>query len=397
MSFNFPSSPDIRYIKTLAKDIVKVEKRGSSGGVEILRQLHRFSSKSDNEILSADIKLSEVQYALALQYGYKSWKDLVTQIKERKMQINNFEQTVKHLDDRSLQKYLRMIDSNDLVEELLEGSEYVKARIFRNMSKRAVALVVNDMDQRKKNGKMKNNTFKKSLQIVQQLTDDGEIVLSNEEIPLLEDPVKEVHVVSSLKQQKKILSPERVNNLFKELSVKARKQGLLALQSDAEHIEDEYIKPLLCDVVDGTEPKLVEINGKKLKELLLEQKRDMQERIIAGVLQLQKDPGSSTADIEGDVFVTEMFKRLHEKVKEEGHQSIESDLGYVNTEPVLQTGLHLVADGVAPHLVKSICETKMEALLRKEQIRCDKILTGILGIQAGNFPEIIFQEMAAFD
>jgi hypothetical protein len=53
--------------------------RASKGNPSVcatLRQLHRFANSSDTQILAASLKLHEVQFALALDYGFSSWNTL---------------------------------------------------------------------------------------------------------------------------------------------------------------------------------------------------------------------------------------------------------------------------------------------------------------------------------
>ena len=72
-------------LKKQAKKILKAHKLADGSresGVrtayscQTLRSLHRFAGRPDSEILKADIKLTDVQYALALQYGFESWQKL---------------------------------------------------------------------------------------------------------------------------------------------------------------------------------------------------------------------------------------------------------------------------------------------------------------------------------
>lgn len=52
-------------------------------------------------------------------------------------------------------------------------------------------------------------------------------------------------------------TPESTIRLLVELSQKARREGLLALESEQERIEDEYIKQSLQLIVDGVEPDTI--------------------------------------------------------------------------------------------------------------------------------------------
>jgi chemotaxis protein MotA len=52
-------------------------------------------------------------------------------------------------------------------------------------------------------------------------------------------------------------SPEATIRLLVELSQKARREGLLALEAEQERIEDDYIKQSLQLIVDGVEPDTI--------------------------------------------------------------------------------------------------------------------------------------------
>ena len=41
-----------------------------------LRRLNRFANAPDADILAAEVSLAEVQYALAMEYGFQSWAQL---------------------------------------------------------------------------------------------------------------------------------------------------------------------------------------------------------------------------------------------------------------------------------------------------------------------------------
>lgn len=76
MPRKLPSSPSLRFLQKEAKDLLKAHKDGDPSCCPTLRYHFRFSRSVDDEILKADISLQEVQHALALDYGFKSWKDL---------------------------------------------------------------------------------------------------------------------------------------------------------------------------------------------------------------------------------------------------------------------------------------------------------------------------------
>ena len=82
------------------------------------------------------------------------------------------------LDDRSVQKVLRQVDTNDLAKALKAVAPEVQDKIFRNMSKRAVTLLKEDMAAK---GPVKVEDVEAAhhriLDIVRALEAEGEIVV----------------------------------------------------------------------------------------------------------------------------------------------------------------------------------------------------------------------------
>ena len=76
MTTNLPQRPDLGHIKHQAKNLLKAHQRGNADACPILRQLSRFNHASDAHILTSEMKLNEVQFALALNYGFSSWNAL---------------------------------------------------------------------------------------------------------------------------------------------------------------------------------------------------------------------------------------------------------------------------------------------------------------------------------
>ena len=76
MSASLPSRPNLNHLKNQAKDIIKAHKQGDAEVCGVLKNLHRFSDSSDQEILSSEIALHEAQYALAMGHGFSSWDAL---------------------------------------------------------------------------------------------------------------------------------------------------------------------------------------------------------------------------------------------------------------------------------------------------------------------------------
>ena len=76
MSKSLPDRPNLDRLKNEAKALLRAQKRGDRSVCEILGRIARLASASDDEILAARISLQEAQHAVAVEYGFESWKEL---------------------------------------------------------------------------------------------------------------------------------------------------------------------------------------------------------------------------------------------------------------------------------------------------------------------------------
>lgn len=68
--------PNLDHLKNEAKSLHKAHRRRDPEVCAVLRHVRRFRDASDEDILSADVRLTEVQFALAADYGFRSWPEL---------------------------------------------------------------------------------------------------------------------------------------------------------------------------------------------------------------------------------------------------------------------------------------------------------------------------------
>ncbi len=69
-----PPQPDLDHLKNEAKSLHKSHAQRETDVCQLLRHLHRFAGVSDEEILSAEVSRTDVQFALAMDYGFDSWQ-----------------------------------------------------------------------------------------------------------------------------------------------------------------------------------------------------------------------------------------------------------------------------------------------------------------------------------
>ena len=76
MTSQLPCNANLKQLRHRAKDLLKAHKNGDPSCCVILRNLYRFEGKTDQEIRDCDVSLVDVQFAIALEYGFKGWRDM---------------------------------------------------------------------------------------------------------------------------------------------------------------------------------------------------------------------------------------------------------------------------------------------------------------------------------
>lgn len=131
MSRSLPATPTLEALKKQAKQVIKAHKDGDVSCCATLKLLHRFKGKSDAEIINSALKLAEAQFALAMDYGFKSWTQLKKFLdsfsKVRKGVILNWKDIVGD-------KPNCRIEDSDLVVENPKGEEAALHVEFGGMS-----------------------------------------------------------------------------------------------------------------------------------------------------------------------------------------------------------------------------------------------------------------------
>ncbi len=296
---SLPARPSLEFLKKEAKKLLSAHKRGAKSVCASLKLHHRFKDSPDAEMLAAKLALQEAQHALALHYGFKSWKELTTNVKtlEAEMSTEIGFKNVKQLaalDDRGIQLILREIDTNDLAAAMLDVDAKLKKQVLNNMSKRAVALLRDIMEAGKGtlSPASRKEAAKRMLAIANALLENGSITKdgmgktpppsakTSDDFPSLQDLLKQEPLSTR--------DTEEMIRAFRMMAETARREGLLSLETIIDnHVDDELTKLGLQLIVDGTDPNYVrEITTTRKKALLaaLEKRLDI---IITAVLGIQ--------------------------------------------------------------------------------------------------------------
>jgi GNAT superfamily N-acetyltransferase len=76
MSRRLPPQPSLHHLHNEAKSLLKAHRSKDPAVCPLLRRLRQFAQASDAEILAVEVTLAQVQYALAMDYGFDSWAAL---------------------------------------------------------------------------------------------------------------------------------------------------------------------------------------------------------------------------------------------------------------------------------------------------------------------------------
>jgi hypothetical protein len=80
MTKSLPSNPSLKHLRNEARELLKAHKAGESSCCAVLRNLQKFKEKPDEAIQETTVGLQEVQFALAMEYGFKNWAELKSQV-----------------------------------------------------------------------------------------------------------------------------------------------------------------------------------------------------------------------------------------------------------------------------------------------------------------------------
>ncbi|RMF61800.1 MAG: flagellar motor switch protein FliG [Calditrichaeota bacterium] len=147
-------------IESLAESVLSegMSKTGGSGAVaEILNQ----ANKATEQSILAHIEEVDPELAMEIKSQMFVFDDLIM------------------IDDRGIQKILKNVDKKDLALALKAADEEIKEKIFNNMSERAASLLKEDLEVM---GPVRlsevEDAQRRIIEIVKQLEDEGEIVIS---------------------------------------------------------------------------------------------------------------------------------------------------------------------------------------------------------------------------
>jgi chemotaxis protein MotA len=172
-------------------------------------------------------------------------------------------------------------------------------------------------------------------------------------------------------------SERHLVSLFVQLADRARREGLLALESEAANIEDESIKKGVMLVVDGTDPELV-------REIMEADVAAMSERHEAMYAVLEAAGGfAPTMGIIGTVMgLVNVLSHL-DKPDELGHSIATAFIATLYG--VLSANVFWLPMG-----------NRLKHRNKEEVARRTLAVEGVLAVQAGDNPRVVREKLEAF-
>jgi chemotaxis protein MotA len=165
--------------------------------------------------------------------------------------------------------------------------------------------------------------------------------------------------------------------LMVSFAEKARREGLLALDDELQHVEDEFTRKGLQLVVDGTDPELV-------REILENEIDGMSSRHAAAAMPFEKAGGfAPTMGILGTVMgLVHVLENL----------DAPETLG-----PAISGAFIATLYGVgSANVIFLPVANKLKLLSREEEDLRYMTLEGILAVQAGDNPRVVADKLSSF-
>lgn len=257
MSTAHPVPTNLEFIKKQSKDL---RKAFAEGHAEALRRIHdhlpRARQLSAEQMLTFDLSLQECQHALACEYGFGKWEELLSAVK-----APQFEDLVR-LPDQAIEVLMRHTDQKDLVIALVGASDTLQERLLVPLSDRVRWFIRTEKDfvgippaERVEDAR------RRILAQYRELRDRGKIwsPASSAQAPVAEtarapkDPRMRVGVPLM------DLTPAELLWILVAADEEARREGILML---ARYMVKGRPETLLSEAfqlaIDGTEPALLE-------------------------------------------------------------------------------------------------------------------------------------------
>lgn len=197
---------------------------------------------------------------------------------------------------------------------------------------------------------------------------------------LISHPLQKVIGTISVVQKAffhKAPEPFRIITMLTEFATKARKDGMLALESDIEKIEDNFLKKGMQMAVDGTSPELIKVILETDLNYLEDRHREGQ-----GLFQTMGTYAPAFGMIGTLIGLIQMLRTMEDP----------STIGTGMAVALLTT----FYGALAANLVFLPIAGKLKSRSNEELLLKQLMIEGILSLQSGDNPRVVEEKLKAF-
>ena len=214
------------------------------------------------------------------------------------MPTNSSFNDITHLTDREIQTLMRETDHKDLVRSLKGAIKDVRSKFLSNMSKRVRTFIEEELKSVEAKPEEVGEVRERIVNQVKQLAAQGQVtwppaekLASRSKTKAKKSSKKYLDGQRRLKQQVKRslseLNYDEINSLLVAMAEKARKEGILALESVGQGMAEPFIKDAVQLAVDGTEPDLIIDIMKTWMNSLMHEHETKYKKVIEAIMAIQ--------------------------------------------------------------------------------------------------------------
>ena len=110
----FPSKPDLNHLKHQARDLLKGHAAHDRGVAQRIREFNpRFREAADAAIFEAALRLSDAQFTIAREYGFKSWARLKAHVESPELASRLKLRHHERIEDAVFRRAVDLLDAGD--------------------------------------------------------------------------------------------------------------------------------------------------------------------------------------------------------------------------------------------------------------------------------------------
>ena len=110
----FPSKPDLNHLKHQAKDLLKGHAVHDRGVAQRIREFNpQFKGAADAEIFAAALRLSDAQFTIAREYGFKSWARLKAHVESPELASRLKLRHHERIESAEFRRAVDLLDAGD--------------------------------------------------------------------------------------------------------------------------------------------------------------------------------------------------------------------------------------------------------------------------------------------